>query len=260
MAKRVLVLVPFPLDEEGVDNRRAQVHAVELGPDIEFDFKPVKAGPALLDSYHDWLLGDMSMYEAGVRAADDGYDAVCIDTMSDSGVHALRSMLDIPVIGPGRASYLTALMLGNSFSVLTQWDPWKAVYARGIREAGLERHCSSIRSINMPPDLKNLLGGKEEVVFPKLVAEGMRCVEDGAEVICLGSTTMHQAHEHLEEHLPVPVVNPGPLSYAIAQMLLSTRLKPSRVTYPRPLVPKPGMAEAMLDAAARHEAEAAQEG
>ena len=41
------------------------------------------------------------MYEAGVTAQEDGYDAVCIDTMSDSGVNALRSMLDIPVIGPG---------------------------------------------------------------------------------------------------------------------------------------------------------------
>jgi allantoin racemase len=257
MSHRVLVLVPFPLDAEGVENRRAQLHSVELGPGIEFDFEPVKAGPALLDSHHDWMLGDLSMYEAGLRAQERGYDAVCIDTMSDSGVNALRSVLDIPVIGPGRASYLTALMLGGTFSVLTQWDPWKAVYAKGIREAGLEAHCSSIRSINMPPDLKNLLGGKEEVVFPRLVEEGLRCVEDGARVICLGSTTMHQAHAHLVENLPVPVINPGPLTYALAQMLLAAGLTQSRVAYPRPAVPKLEMAEAMLAAAARVEAERA---
>ncbi len=42
-----------------------------------------------------------------------GFDAVCIDTMSDSGVAALRSSLSIPVVGPGRASMLTAMMLGH---------------------------------------------------------------------------------------------------------------------------------------------------
>ena len=54
----------------------------------------------------------VALFEAGRSAQEDGYDAVCIDTMSDSGVNALRSVLDIPVIGPGRCSYLTALMLG----------------------------------------------------------------------------------------------------------------------------------------------------
>jgi allantoin racemase len=252
--KRVVVIVPFALDETGMANRRAQLDSVSLGPDIEFDFRPVKAGPALLDSYHDAILADLSMYEAGVSAQEDGYDAVCIDTMSDSGVNALRSMLDIPVIGPGRASYLTALMLGSKFSVLTQYDGWKALYKKGVRELGVEEHCASIRSINILPDVKNLLGGKEEVVFPKLVAEGMRCIEDGAEVICLGSTTMHQAHAHLVENLPVPVVNPGPLTYALAQMLHATGLSQSRVGYPGPLVPKRGMAAAMMDAAAATEA------
>ena len=43
---KVLVIVPFALDEEGVNNRRAQQKAVKLGPDIEFDYKPVTAGPA----------------------------------------------------------------------------------------------------------------------------------------------------------------------------------------------------------------------
>ena len=76
---------------------------MELGPDIEFDSGRVKAGPALFDSYHDLVLADLAMFEAGMTAQEDGYDAVCIDTMSDSGVNALRSVLDIPVIGPGRA-------------------------------------------------------------------------------------------------------------------------------------------------------------
>ena len=250
---RVVVLVPFAFDEKGLANRRAQQSSVELGPDIEFDYKPVKAGPALYDSPHDLLLADMSMYEAGITAQEDGYDAVCIDTMSDSGMNALRSVLDIPVIGPGKASYLMALMLGSKFSVLTQWDPWIGLYRKGLQEYGLADKCASIRSINVPPDVENLLGGKEEVVFPKLVEAGLLCVDDGAEVICLDSTTMHQAHAHLAASLPVPVINPGPLTYKLAEAVLGLGLTHSRKGYPKPNVPKPEMAHAMLEAAAASE-------
>ena len=251
---KVLIIVPFALDEKGLANRRAQLNSVKLGPDMEFDYKPVKAGPDLYDSYHDLTLAEVCMFEAGMTAQEDGYDAVCIDTMSDSGMNALRSVLDIPVISPGRASYLMALMLGSKFSVLTQWDPWKNIYVKGLREYGLVDKCVSIRSINVPPDVENLLGGKEEKVFPMLVKEGRSCVEDGAEVICLGSTTMHQAHAHLAKNLPVPVINPGPLTYKLAELVLGLGLTHSRLAYAKPHVPKVVMTRAMLDGAAASKA------
>jgi allantoin racemase len=251
---RVCVLVPFPLDDSAVDNRRRQQRAVKLSPDMQLDYKPVKAGPALLDSHHDYVLGDLSALEVGLDAADEGYDAICIDTMSDSGANALRSMLDIPVVAPGRASYLTALMLGNRFSVLTQWDGWIPIYEKGVKEVGLTDHLASIRSINMMPDLENLLGGKEEVVFPMLRDAGMACIEeDGAQVICMGSTTMHQAVPYLQAELPVPVINPGPLSYKLAELVLGLGLSHSKKGWPAPNVPKPEMLTAMMVAAAESE-------
>lgn len=247
---RVLVIVPFPFEEGGMDNRRAQLAPLSFGPEIEFDYRPVKAAPSMYDSYHDWLLADLSILEAGLSAQEDGYDAVCIDTTSDSGMNALRSVLDIPVIGPGRASYLMALMFGRTFAVLTQWDPWIPEAKKTIVEYGLGDLCAAIESINRPPDMENLLGGKEEEIFPLLVEAGIRCVEKGADAICLGSTTMHQAHAHLVEHLPVPVINPGPLSYKLAQVAIDLGLTQSRTTYNKPIVPKTDLIHAMLDRAA----------
>ena len=253
--KKALVIVPFAFGEEGLANREAQMQDVELGPEIRFEFRGVKAGPALFDSYHDWTIADLALFEAGKTAQEEGYDAVCIDTMSDSGVNGLRSVLDIPVIGPGRCSYLTALMLGSTFSVLTQWDPWIGLYKKGLAEYGLTDRCASIRSINTPPDVENLLGGKEEVVFPKLRDAAMRCIdEDGAEVICMGSTTMHQAVPYLRENLPVPVINPGPLTYKLAEFFIGLGLAQSRKAYVKPNVPKLEMLEAMMTAAAAAEA------
>lgn len=252
MARKVLVIVPFPLDEEGVKRRQAQVDPQLFGRELEFHFRAVKFSGARLDSYHDYVLGDAAIYEAGVEAEREGYSAICIDTVSDSGLNALRSRLSVPVIGPGQAMYCIACMLGQKFSVITIWDGWLPLYKKGLAEHGLAHRCASLRSINVRPDLSNLLSGKESEIFPRLEAEARRAIdEDGADVICLGSTTMHQAHGYLAERLPVPVLSPGPLSYKLAELMLSLKLRHSRKAYPPPEVPMDAQYHAMIEAAAR---------
>lgn len=251
---RILVIVPFALDEAGVTRRREQLRTVKLDPASDFTFRPVKAGPTSFMSPHDWTLMDLAIFEAGADAQNEGFDAVCIDTMSDSGMAALRSVLDIPVVSPGRASMLFALTLGSKFSVLAQWPPAIIRYQKAIPEYGLERHCASVRSFDTPPDFDSLLDGKEDKVFPKMLEVCMQCVEeDGADVICLGSTTMYQAAAWLAERVPVPLINPGPLTYKLVESMLALGLTHSRACYPKPLTPKLGMLHAMLDGAAKAE-------
>ena len=108
---RVLVIVPFPMDADNLDRRRSQLRSVKLGEDIDFEFRPVRIAPANYVSQQDSVLADIGILEAGISAEAEGFDAVCIDTMSDSGMSALRSVLSIPVIGPGRHAMLAALML-----------------------------------------------------------------------------------------------------------------------------------------------------
>lgn len=246
---RILVIVPFALNDAGIAKRRAQQAEVKLDPSMQFDYRGVKCGPGWFDSHQDFMLADIAMYEAALDAEREGYDAVCMDTMSDSGVDALRSVLTIPVIGPAKACFLSALMLGNSFGILTQWEPWTRVYHKLLQAYGLKDKCSSIRHIDTAPDVENLLGGKAETIFPKLLAEARLCVKDGAEVLIIGSTTMYEAHSYLVEGLGIPVINPGPLTYKVAEMMLGLGLRQSRATYPNPMLPLPQMVHAMLDAA-----------
>jgi allantoin racemase len=247
--KRVLVVVPFPMSDTNLAQRQEQLTAVELGPDIAFDFEPVKVAPKNYVSASDMILAEFGIFEAGLDAEKRGYDAVCIDTMSDSGVAALRSELSIPVIGPGRASVLTALMFGHQFSILAMWPHWRHLYSKTLTDLGLEAKCASVRWIDATPDNQALLSGKEEKTFPALEAAARRCIdEDGADVILLGSTTMHQAHAHLAACLPVPVINPGPLTYKLAEAALGLGLTQSRSAYPRSPAPKPDVVHTMVDA------------
>lgn len=248
--KRILVIVPFAMSEQNLRLREQQLQGLQFGAALRFEYRAVQAGPANYSSHHDFVLADASIFEAGCRAQEQGFAAVCIDTMSDSGVAALRSVLDIPVFGPGKVSMLAALMLGDRFSIITMASRWKPLYKKALDELGLHHKCASVRAIEVAPDNQALLSGKEEDVFPLLEAAAHQAIEaDGAEVLILGSTTMHQAHAYLQERMPVPIINPGPLSYKIAESMLALDLRQSRAAYPKPLQPRLEMLEAMLQAA-----------
>ena len=238
MSKRVKIIVPIPMDEAGVANRASQLPAQRIREGYEVEFVAVNWGAALGDSYYDTMLMDMSVFEAGLKAEEEGYDAVCIDTVSDSGLYALRSRLSIPVFGPGQAALHAACMLGHKFSVITMWDEWFHLYKKILSEYKLEPRCASLRSIKTRPDLQELLEGKEEVIFKKLEEESLRAInEDGADVIVLGSTTMHQSHAYLEQVLPVPVINPGQICYKFCEVFLELGLTHSKTAFPSPEMP-----------------------
>jgi allantoin racemase len=167
-----------------------------------------------------------------VRSEEEGFDAVVMDTVSDSGLAALRSRLSIPVLGPGLVQQHVAAILGKRFSILTMWKRWVPMYEKQLAEYGTRPYCASIRSIDVRPDQEQLLAGKEEVVFGALEQQGRKAIEeDGADVILIGSTTMHQSVEHLRRTLGVPVINPGPLAIRLAELLVQLGLSHSKVAY-----------------------------
>ena len=259
---KVLVIVPLPLGEEAVERRRRQLQHVKLGPDMEFDFRPVKAGPIHFMGRHDEIFMEFAIFEAGLTAAEEGYDAVCVDTTSDSGDAELRSMLDIPVLATGRSAMLYSLMLANNFSLLGMYDPdfaesldaTRNFFKSVLDKSGLAKHCASVALYQTHGDYDLLYEGREDEVFPKMLEACQRAVaEDGAQCICLGSTAMYQAGDYLAERLPVPVVNPGPLSYRLVETVLLMGHRQSRVAYPEPLVRRDAAIHAMLDAAQKNQ-------
>ena len=233
--RRIKMIVPVPLPPEALAGFAAQLPANLLSPGIEVDFVGTAGGAVLLDSLYEATLADAFVLQAGANAEAEGYAAVCVNSMSDSGVSAVRSLLTIPVVGPGSSSLLMACALGKSFSILTMWDRWRHLYTKIINEQGLSHRLASVRSIGVRPDTAALLAGKEDVVFADLEREGRAAIEeDGADVLVLGSTTMYQAHAYLSDRLKVPVINPGLLAFKFCELLLDTGLSHSKRAYQNP--------------------------
>jgi allantoin racemase len=232
---RIKYIIPFPFDEAGVAARAAQIPDGLLGEGVDVDFVPVRNSCFLLDSYYESIIFDAYIAEAGLTAQDEGYDAVVMDTVSDSGLQVLRSRLDIPVIGPGQVAFHLAGILGQRFSVVTMWDTWSFFYRKLFKEYGLSDNVASVRAVNIPPDVEALFAGKEQEMYERLTAEAMAAIEqDGADVIVLGSTTMHQAAAYMTEQLPVPLVNPGPAAVAFAETIVRLGLSHSKRAFPSP--------------------------
>ena len=232
---RIKFIIPFPFDDEGIANRAAQIPRELLGPDTTVECIPVRNSATFVTDYYEAMLFDVYIAEAGLRAEAEGYDAVIMDTVSDSGLYALRSRLTIPVIGPGLVSYAVAIMLGKRFSIVTMWDRWRHLYEKNLDVYHLWEKCASVRAVNIPPDVEALFAGKEEEMFEKLTAEARAAIEeDGADVILLGSTTMHQAGDYMATNLPCPVINPGPVGIKMAETLVTLGLSHSKVAFPSP--------------------------
>lgn len=234
---RIKVIIPFPMDADGVRNRAAQVGKDDLLPGTEVDFVPVKNSARTADSAYDTFLMEMFVFEEGIKSEAQGYDAVCIDTISDSALYPLRSRLTIPVVGPGELAWHLGTILGKRFSIVTLSKKWAPAYYDFVGKYGLRDKLASVRSIDKTPDLRNLLGGDPEVFKSIERAARQAIEEDGAHVIVLGSTTMHEAYGYLKERLPCPVVNPGLWAVKLAELLVTLGVGHSKLAWPAPPEP-----------------------
>ena len=76
--KKILVIVPFAMSEDNRELRRQQLDSLSLPPGVHFEYRSVKAGPVNYASHHDFVLADVSIFEAGCRA-EQGVDAQRFD-------------------------------------------------------------------------------------------------------------------------------------------------------------------------------------
>jgi allantoin racemase len=237
---RIKFVVPFPFGVDGLNKRAAAIPRAGLRPDTEVDCVGVRNSfdtghPSAGSSYYEAMLLEMYVIEAALGAEDEGYDAVVMDSTSDSGQQVLRSRLSIPVVGPGTAALAVAITLGKRFSVVVYQDAHRYVVEKILDSHRLWDRCASIRAAGIVPHFDTLVGPDPEHEAARLVqVAGGAIEEDGADVIVLGSTTMHEAGLRMSEELDVPVVDPGPLALKLAEALVDLRLSHSKRAYPSP--------------------------
>ena len=102
-------------------------------------------GKAIADQYR-YLeyLDTAEILDNGLRAEREGYDAFLIGNIFEPGLHALRELLNIPVLGLCEASAHLACLMGASFSVVNVNPKFARRVTENIASYGLSSRLVSI--------------------------------------------------------------------------------------------------------------------
>lgn len=133
---------------------------------------------------------DTQIIENVRRAEREGFDAVIIGVLQDSGLREARSVVDIPVIGYGEVSMLTACMLGSRFAFVAINPNMDPLVRAMIRDQGMESRAAPTAYMDCGyEDLVDAVAGKPErflAAFKTAAQKAMR--EHGVDVLLPGQT------------------------------------------------------------------------
>jgi allantoin racemase len=134
-------------------------------------------------------------------------DAILLGCFGDPGLHAVRAVSSVPVIGAGEASMILVQLYGDTFGVVHIRESNIAECRNQTRTLGLAHKCVGMGSIDLAFD--EVLDD-EAVTLERLERECRALVAQGADVIVLGclSLGLGPFSEQLSASLGIPVVNP----------------------------------------------------
>lgn len=204
-----------------------------LSPGVMLESRTTEGGPESIESMWEEYLSIPGTMELAVQLEQEGFDAIIPGCVGDPGIDGIRELISIPVIGPGATSMQVAAGLGHSFSVLTILDSVIRPTEHLAHTAGVAQKLASVRSIGIPVlELNNDL----DRTFEQLIQTAKQAIEeDRAEVLVIGCGTLSFRSEELQAAVGVPVVNPLRAALRMAELLVSSGLTHSKISYPTPL-------------------------
>jgi allantoin racemase len=190
--------------------------------------------PPSVDSLPEMELAATGILERAILSEKEGADAIVIWGGHDPSVMAVRSLVNIPVIGPGMASMHLANMLAEKFSLIVQLPHVVNLSKRQVRELGLEEKCIGVFPVNLPV----LELGKKKS-FNKILETVIESIKEGAEAICFGCMAMNDHAEEIADELSkshpgILVIHPGKSVIKIAELLIELNISHSKQSYPDP--------------------------
>ena len=191
-----------------------------------------KSGPESIEGYYDEVFcipGIMEEVYSNKEA--DAYIIACFD---DTGLEAVRTITDKPVLGIGESSFHIASCLAGTFSVITTLEVSVPILKSNLLKRGFDRICVNVNSVDVPVlDLENDSSNALSMIENEIVRS---INEDKAEAIVLGCAGMADFAEKLEEKFSIPVIEGVSASIILAEGLVRMKKNTSKLggySYPR---------------------------
>ena len=210
---------------------KAMTHKIDLtaknfaNVDTEIISVEPNIGPESIEGYYDeafCIPGLIEEINNNINA--DGYIIACFD---DTGLDAVRSITDKPVIGIGEAAYHVASIVSGNFSVITTLSRSINPLKHNLKKYGLIEKCVSISAIEVPvldleeisnDNLDKLNKGIEKTIL-----------EDNSEAIILGCAGMSNLAKDLELNHGLPVIEGVSSAVVLIEGLINLKIKTSKI-------------------------------
>jgi allantoin racemase len=166
----------------------AAILAGAAAPGTTIEVHGIGPGKAIADQYR-YLehLDTGDILDNGLRAEREGYDAFLIGNIFEPGLHALRELLNLPVLGLCEASVTVACLMAPTFSVVNVNPKFARRVAENIAGYGLSGRLVSIDQMAVERaavfDRAFEDDAVRETVFAAFRAAARRGLERGAEAI-----------------------------------------------------------------------------
>ena len=191
-----------------------------------------KSGPESIEGYYDEVFCLSGIIQEVYANKDaDAYIIACFD---DTGLEAVRSLTNKPVLGIGEASFHIASFLAGTFSVITTLNVSVPILKNNLLKRGFDRICANVRSVDIPVlELENESSEALNLIGQEIVRS---INEDRAEAIVLGCAGMAEFAQKLEKKFSVPVIEGVSASVVLAEGLVRMKKQTSKIggySYPR---------------------------
>ena len=210
---------------------KAMTHKIDLtaknfaNVDTEIISVEPNIGPESIEGYYDeafCIPGLIEEINNNINA--DGYIIACFD---DTGLDAVRSITDKPVIGIGEAAYHVASIVSGNFSVITTLSRSINPLKHNLKKYGLFEKCVSISAIEVPVlDLEEISNDNLDKLN-KCIEKTI--LEDNSEAIILGCAGMSNLAKDLELSHGLPVIEGVSSAVVLTEGLINLQIKTSKI-------------------------------
>ena len=156
-----------------------------VGADTEVEIRGARVGR--IDSFRFWeALDSVSILDSVLDAEQSGFDAVAIGNILDPALREARSMVDIPVLGLGETSMLTACLMGSRFGLVGVNPYFGGRFEENVAKYGLQGRLAGIEFMDLTPHELDACFAEEsgrQKAKNAFVRAARATMDQGAEVI-----------------------------------------------------------------------------
>jgi allantoin racemase len=199
----ILIIIPITgLSNDDIQKRMTYLQSI-VRNDTEIVYIQLTDGPLAIECLVDHLQAAAEVIKVVPNLEERGFDAIIVWCGGDPGVEEARTLVDIPIIGPGESMRLFASFMGRKVACIPHPLP----------------------VLELRDDLD-----KTYILTEEKIRDAVNEGYDSFYLDCLG---MYGMGKKLREKTGYSIIDGGEASLKLAEVIVELGLKTNRLAYPK---------------------------